>query len=329
MHLHRVAPVIVCCGLVLPAAAVRAQPAMGQAEAVQLFGAAGFRVSGTQPVNRCGAPTNPRVSFVDINGDKRPEALVIDEGPCYAPAGRYFAVLAKTGSNWRAVISGNGTIQSQATQTAGWLDMRVTEPGCAKQYRFQGSGYAPVTDCAGRPVVAAAPPPAAPARTAPPAIAQAPATQPQAAAGSASPGKLSPADEAAAFKAANFTRRGNRWRTDCDNGASPTYGPGTIEQVADLNGDGRPEVLITEGGTFCYGNTGQGYFLVTKLADGNWKLVTSGTGIAEFKNTRGADGWPDIQVGGPGFCFPVLRWNGREYKQQRWEYQGKACKPQR
>ena len=34
-------------------------------------------------------------------------------------------------------------------------------------------------------------------------------------------------------------------------------------------------------------------------------------------------------VGGPGFCFPVQRWNGREYKLQRWEYDGKACKPPR
>jgi hypothetical protein len=23
----------------------------------------------------------------------------------------------------------------------------------------------------------------------------------------------------------------------------------------------------------------------------------------------------------------VLRWNGRDYQQQRWEYDGKACKP--
>ena len=37
------------------------------------------------------------------------------------------------------------------------------------------------------------------------------------------------------------------------------------------------------------------------------------------------DGWPDIQVGGPGFCFPVLRWNGKEYILNRHEYEGKPC----
>jgi hypothetical protein len=90
-----------------------------------------------------------------------------------------------------------------------------------------------------------------------------------------------------------------------------------------------PEAVLTEGGTYCYGNTGQGYWLVSKLANGSWKLVTNGTGILEFLKTKGADGWPDVSVGGPGFCFPVERWNGREYKLQRWEYEGKACKPPR
>lgn len=41
------------------------------------------------------------------------------------------------------------------------------------------------------------------------------------------------------------------------------------------------------------------------------------------------DGWPDISVGGPGFCFPVERWNGKEYKLHRFEYEGKRCKPPR
>ena len=99
--------------------------------------------------------------------------------------------------------------------------------------------------------------------------------------------------------------------------------------MADLNGDGLPEAVITEGGTFCYGNTGQGFWVVSKTANGGWRLITNGIGIPEFLKTKGADGWPDMSVGGPGFCFPVERWNGREYKVQRWEYEGKGCKPPR
>jgi hypothetical protein len=45
--------------------------------------------------------------------------------------------------------------------------------------------------------------------------------------------------------------------------------------------------------------------------------------------TKGKDGWPDISVGGPGFCFPVQRWNGKAYELNRFEYEGKRCKPPR
>ena len=44
-----------------------------------------------------------------------------------------------------------------------------------------------------------------------------------------------------------------------------------------------------------------------------------------FSKTKGKDGWPDIENGGPGFCFAVNRWNGQKYDVNRYEYQGKAC----
>ena len=66
--------------------------------------------------------------------------------------------------------------------------------------------------------------------------------------------------------------------------------------------------------------------LVSKQADGKWKLVLEASGVPEFLKTKGTGGWPDISVGGPGFCFPVLRWNGRNYANQRREYEGKPCR---
>lgn len=140
-----------------------------------------------------------------------------------------------------------------------------------------------------------------------------------------SPTNLSPADEAAAFKAAGYTLKGKQWRL-CED-PTPTYTPGAIQEVRDLNGDGRPEAVVTEGGTFCYGNTAFGYSLVSKQADGSWKLITNGTGIPNFLTTRGVGGWPDIEIGGPGFCFPVERWNGHEYVLHRHQYEGKSCRP--
>jgi hypothetical protein len=296
------------------------QARMSRAEATQLYVAAGFSIVANRPTNRCGRPTKPRVTFVDINADKRPEALFIDDdAACYPPSGRYFAVLAKAGSQWQAVISGTGSIQAQATRTSGWLDMRVSEAGCEQLYRYEGRKYGASGGCAGQPAsttpqsAQAAPPPTA--------------TLPSAAAANAA-SSLSKADEAAAFKSAGFKQRGATWR-NCDDPGTPTYQAGSIERVADLNGDGRPEALIVEGGTYCYGNTGQAFWLVSQGADGRWALMAGETGIAEFLPTKGVGGWPDISVGGPGFCFPVLRWDGRHYKRQRWQYEGKACKPPR
>lgn len=138
---------------------------------------------------------------------------------------------------------------------------------------------------------------------------------------------LSPADEAAAFTAAGFTRKGTIWRTDCDEDSSAAgYTPGTIEEVRDLNADGLPEAVITEGGLFCYGNTGTGFMLVSKQGDGRWVLLHQSQGIPTFLDTK-AGGWPELEIGGPGFCFPVLRWNGKEYAQARFQYEGKACRP--
>jgi hypothetical protein len=142
----------------------------------------------------------------------------------------------------------------------------------------------------------------------------------------AAPAQLSPADESAAFKAAGFKLKGKQWR-NCDD-PSPSYQAGAIGEVRDVNGDGLPEALITEGGTFCYGNTGTAYSLVSKQANGSWKPVTHGTGILSFLATKGVGGWPDIEVGGPGFCFPVERWNGSKYVLHRHQYEGRPCRRQ-
>lgn len=138
------------------------------------------------------------------------------------------------------------------------------------------------------------------------------------------PTQLAPIDEAAAFKAAGFTLKGKRWQA-CDD-PSLSYTPGAIEAIRDLNGDGLPEAIITEGGTYCHGNTGVGYSLVSKQAKGGWKLITSGTGMLNVLDTKGAGNWPDLEIGGPGFCFPVLRWNGRQYAVHRHQYEGKPCR---
>ncbi|SFB91557.1 hypothetical protein [Massilia yuzhufengensis] len=139
------------------------------------------------------------------------------------------------------------------------------------------------------------------------------------------PSALGPAEEAAAFKAAGFKLNGKQWR-NCED-PTPTYSPGEVAEVRDLNGDGRLDAVITEGGTFCFGNTGTGYTIVSKQANGGWKKIAGGTGVPSFLPAKGKDGWPDIEIGGPGFCFPVERWNGKEYVLNRHQYEGKPCRP--
>jgi hypothetical protein len=134
------------------------------------------------------------------------------------------------------------------------------------------------------------------------------------------------AEQAAIFKAAGATRRGAKWLLCADQ---PDPEGAAVELYRDLNGDGRPEAILSEGGTFCYGATGAGYALLSKQGDGGWRLMSSGAGMVEPLATKGAAGYPDLLIGGPGFCFPVHRWNGRDYVNHRFEYEGKLCRPNR
>ena len=137
------------------------------------------------------------------------------------------------------------------------------------------------------------------------------------------------AEQATIFKAAGFTRRGAAWKSgNCDGAEIESYSPGNIETYRDLNGDGRPEAVVTEGGAICYGMTGTHFWLVSKQANGSWKLMTQETAMPDFLKAKGSGGWPDISLGGPGFCFPVVRWNGKAYVNHRLEYEGKRCKLQ-
>lgn len=134
---------------------------------------------------------------------------------------------------------------------------------------------------------------------------------------------LGEVDRMAVFKAAGAVQRKGRWMMCADD---PNTSGATIENVRDLNGDGRPEAVVVEGGTFCYGHAETGFQLLSRQADGSWRLMAGGSGIPEFLKTKGKDGWPDISIGGPGFCFPVARWNGKEYAFNRYEYEGKRCR---
>ena len=144
----------------------------------------------------------------------------------------------------------------------------------------------------------------------------------------ATPATASAADRASIFSAAGFIRHGADWRTkDCQGMEGESYTPGTIDDYRDVNGDGRVDAMVSEGSGICYGNTGMRFWLLSKTPAGKWTVMASEVAMPELLKTKGAGGWPDILLGGPGFCFAVLRWNGKVYGNQRHEYEGKPCKP--
>src|SRR5690349_1264634 len=87
-----------------------------------------------------------------------------------------------------------------------------------------------------------------------------------------------PIEQAAIFKAAGATRRGAMWMMCAEE---PRAEGARIDLYRDLNGDGRPEAIVSEGGTFCYGAQEAGYAVLSKQPDGSWRKLTSGPGIAE------------------------------------------------
>lgn len=122
----------------------------------------------------------------------------------------------------------------------------------------------------------------------------------------------SPADRAAAFKAAGFAPKAGRYPA-CD----PSQALEIV--IRDLNGDGRPDALITDAGIECYGRDEVGFVIVTRDAGRSWRKLFASPGFPTLETNRGVGGWPDITNGGPGFCHPVMRWNGSDYVRIRWK----------
>ena len=131
-------------------------------------------------------------------------------------------------------------------------------------------------------------------------------------------------ERTAIFKSAGFHRVGKQWQSDCDNLGTPSYTPGAIKTYRDLNGDGRPEAIVTEGSAVCYGNTGTAFTLLTRASSGAWVKLYQSPGMPHILASR-ANGWPEIEVGVPDLCTPILRWTGKAYAIHRRHPAGKPC----
>lgn len=142
---------------------------------------------------------------------------------------------------------------------------------------------------------------------------------------------LAASDHDAIMKAAGFRKFGKVWAEDAErakDGCAADIDEGLFDNkppIRDLNGDGHPEIIVTDFGTACYGNTGQGFAIVSWTGN-NWKQLIKSSGIPMFIPRKGSP-WPDVEIGGPGFCFYRARWSGKDYSADGgWFYDGKPCK---
>ncbi|MBI2307899.1 MAG: hypothetical protein HYU78_11420 [Rhodocyclales bacterium] len=122
----------------------------------------------------------------------------------------------------------------------------------------------------------------------------------------ASSSSVSTADTRAIYKAVGLTERAGKLINACDEIVQPEL------EAVDLNSDGQPEVFVTVLGSCQGGAAGAELSLLIK-SKGHWK-VNLGFPASGYKllTTRNK-GFPDIEIEGPGFCFPVWRWNGSQY----------------
>jgi hypothetical protein len=89
--------------------------------------------------------------------------------------------------------------------------------------------------------------------------------------------------------------------------------------IIDLNRDNKAEVSILGGNICLSGMTGLSLWLFIKDKSGNYQR-NFGFPAANYKTLKTkSKGYPDLLIGGRGFCFPVWRWDGNQYQHYRSE----------
>ncbi len=131
---------------------------------------------------------------------------------------------------------------------------------------------------------------------------------------------LSPAELTAIHQAAGLQLRdGGHYREGCATPLKPQT------EVLDLDGDGRPEVLLYLAASRCFAESlGGNVALFVKDAQGRWvERLGYVPGIEVIVQPGANAGLPDLGVANPGGCMPIYRWDGTRYAQ----FSQKALQP--
>lgn len=92
---------------------------------------------------------------------------------------------------------------------------------------------------------------------------------------------------------------------------------GASVEFRDMNADGRQEVLVIFGNSCTSGHTGSAALLFIRDPAGNLKSHLGFPAASADPLPERSEGYPDLLIGGPGFCFGVWRWNGASYEHLR------------
>ncbi len=82
----------------------------------------------------------------------------------------------------------------------------------------------------------------------------------------------------------------------------------------DLNKDGKEEIFIVFGNLYTSGNTGSSVLLFIQNSNGQYQPNLGFPGTMPDVLATSHNGYPDLLIGGPGFEYPIWRWNGKAYQ---------------
>jgi hypothetical protein len=127
--------------------------------------------------------------------------------------------------------------------------------------------------------------------------------------------RLSAADKNAIYSKLGFRLSKDKTQFVIEGGEE--YPFGVMVFPTDMNKDSLEEIFISFGNGFTSGNTGSSVSLFIKNDKKTYKDNLGFPGMLPDALTTSNQGYLDILIGGPGFEFPVWRWNGKTYAHHR------------
>ena len=131
--------------------------------------------------------------------------------------------------------------------------------------------------------------------------------------------RLTVAEKNQVFKALGFSLSPKRekYQEFIASANSRDFPFGANVYPTDVNQDGIEELFVVYGNDFTSGRTGSSVVLFIKPSGGRYQKNLDFPGAPPDVLTTANLGYPDLLIGGPGFEFPVWRWNGKAYDHHR------------